>query len=458
MKLVFTAMIFVITVIFSGCTKENDTVKTYPKPQLTIHAGDARLQADTIHFVSDTVYLIEQNIVRNAGQVLKVDAGALIKMNDLLSITINSGARIEATGTASDPIVFTSSAPKGTAGRLDVFASTTEHAWSGIAIYGNYPADIDNTPAGTGILRYVRIEFAGTSRVPSTPLILQNVGKGTEINNIQISYSVAGNSFQISGGNFEARNLVSYASGYSDFVLTDGYTGKLQNLLAYRHPFFAPDASFSITTAGLFITGLGTFPSISNMTVVGPDVTYKGIKKKYFDTTSQGFFGSISGTIVAPVAVTGGEFHIRNSVFGGFPKTGFYLGNAVPAASLLAGTSDFMYSTIQCPDEKRGFYLFPNALPPYTSYDFKDYLLQQPFGNELYFDESQLLLTDPYNYDINPNPFPMTGSPLLTGASFEGPVFSDPFFTPTSYRGALGTDNWLSGWTNFLPLQTNYNN
>jgi len=51
----------------------------------------------------------------------------------------------------------------------------------------------------------------------------------------------------------------------------------------------------------------------------------------------------------------------------------------------------------------------------------------------------------------------MPGSPVLTGANFEETPFSDPFFNKVSYVGALGTDNWLKDWTNFMPLRTRYN-
>ena len=455
------AGILILTMIsLFSCTKETIS-KSYLKPQITLFAGDARLTDNVLHLVKDTDYVLASDLTRYSGQMLKIDAGTLIKVNDGIAITVNPGATIEAIGTATDPIVFTSSAAKGTAGYTGAFGNSSEHSWVGISISGTG----DTTAAGSGSLSYVRIEFASGSANNATfapALQFNNVTKGTKIENVQVSYAAAWGSFKVSGGNFDAKNLVSYASRLSDFVLTDGYTGKLQNLFAYRHPYFVPFSSPATspdgsTVAGLLISGLGTFPSISNMTVVGPgNVT--GNNQKYYDTTSQGIFGSVSGSIVAPLAMTGGEFHIRNSVFTGFPKTGFYLGNSVPASSLLSGTSDFNYSTVQCPDESRGYYLFPNTLPPYTSADFKDFILNQSFGNELYFDESQLMLTDPYNYDVNPNPFPMTASPLLSGANFDGSIFNDPFFTKTTYRGALGTDNWLQGWTNFLPLQTNYNN
>jgi PKD repeat protein len=69
------------------------------------------------------------------------------------------------------------------------------------------------------------------------------------------------------------------------------------------------------------------------------------------------------------------------------------------------------------------------------------------------------VLADPFNYS-NPNFAPAVGSPALTGASFSGARISDPFFTPTSYRGALSPiadSNWTNCWCNFDPQNANYN-
>jgi hypothetical protein len=62
------------------------------------------------------------------------------------------------------------------------------------------------------------------------------------------------------------------------------------------------------------------------------------------------------------------------------------------------------------------------------------------------------MLESPF-YSITPNPLPKAGSPALTGASFTG---MNSFFTSTTYRGAFGTTNWLTGWTNFDPQSAAY--
>lgn len=438
--------------------KKDPVFRTYAKQEVTISTNDSRLANDILHFVKDTVYILATNITRNSGQKLIVDAGTLIKVNDGIAITINKGARIEAIGTATEPIVFTSSAYKGTPGFVNYSTPTGEHSWLGIAIYGNYPGAIDSTTKGTGILNYVRIEFAGRSfslsnsaSLPS--LFLQNIGKGTIIKNIQISYSVSFSSFQISGGNVDMNNLVSYASGNTDFYLKDGYKGMLQNILAYRHPYFSPQLGSGTTLAGLFINGDETFPVISNMTVLGPDLQF-GTNQKYFDTIRPGFGSKVAGFII-----TGGQFRIHNSVVMGFPEGAIYINGKKAAELMENGQSNFWHSIYHSNDSLRTFYLTPKSYKHYTSQDLKVFLLRPSFGSQEIFSSSAFMFTDPFNFDINPNPLLKAGSPVLTGANFsDDPLFTDPFFNKVTYRGAIGTDNWLQGWTNFIPLQTNYNN
>ena len=45
---------------------------------------------------------------------------------------------------------------------------------------------------------------------------------------------------------------------------------------------------------------------------------------------------------------------------------------------------------------------------------------------------------------------PVAGSPLLNRASFSGWAGLDN----VSFIGAFGTDNWMTGWTNFDPQNT----
>jgi hypothetical protein len=449
--------LWLFLILFAGCKK--DPIFKYPaKPEVTINSGDERLQNSTLHFVKDTVYILATNINLASGQTFLIDAGTLIKVNNGISISVQPGATITAEANRQEPIVFTSSAGKGKPLGIAP-GGNGSNAWGNFQIFGNTNGN------SSGILSYVRMEFF-------SGLQLNSVSNQTTLNNLQVSYS-SGNSFNFSGGNCNASNLVSYSATGSDFNIFNSYKGKLQQIFAYRYPVFA---NSQLNIAGINIEGAGTEPTISNATVLGPELSY-GINPAY----TLGSPYKRAGIITSADS----RFHIRNSVVIAAPvlrdsanasqtdnnsSRAYYLDSRNTAASLDSGRADFTYSifyqanynTFYIPDR---VYPIPQTTPVryYNSSDLREFLLRTKYNNEIYLALSKFNLIDPYNYyDGIPNPFPNTSSPLLNGANFSDvsitPVFTDPFFKPVTYRGALGADDWLKGWVNFIPLQTDYNN
>jgi hypothetical protein len=225
----------------------------------------------------------------------------------------------------------------------------------------------------------------------------------------------------------------------------------MQHLLAYRHPYFA---SAGYTTAGIYIennpdnpgTTPNTTPVISNATIIGPD-RQNGSAPSYGDTAKRS---------AALVTTKNAAFHIRNSLFLGFPEASWYLDDAATADAIRYGHADVDYSIFHCNDSNRAFYLHPDVYPPFANDDFKNFVLGLPYHNQLLPSSGDFMLQDPFNYD-HPDPSPKDNSPVLQGADFTGSGFSDAFFDKVSQRGALGKTNWLQGWTNFTPLKANYN-
>jgi hypothetical protein len=430
-----------ITIIIApniiSCKKEP---AIYKKALPEIALTGTRLLADNIILVNDTVYLLEEDLIRNANQVLTIEPGTFLKAKYNTGITIYPNGKIIANGTKNNPVVFTSDAVRGT-GSNTPNGNNINNTWKGISINGS-------NGISSGSLSYVRIEFTGSDR-SSAGLSLNNVDNSTSVNNIQVSYSYDAPAIAFKGGNCNAVNLVSFAAGGTDISLSGGYTGKLQNLLIYRHPYFPSFNYSNQVLAGIYVTGNNTFPVISNTTIIGPDEQPESALK-YSGNKS-------AGLIISDKA----KFHISNSVLSGFPKGGFYIDSKESGISLQTGESDFMYNFVHANDSSRAFYiptgLVPGIVPPVTAADFKSYMLQPQFYNQFILNTAAYKFTSPYDYDYNPNPMPQAGSPVLTGANFSAP-FNDIFFKPVTYRGALGADNWMSGWVNFKPLQTDYNN
>jgi hypothetical protein len=432
----YAPVIFFILLI-SACKKGANILK---KRSPEVILNNTRILEDKIYLDRDTVYVLSNSIVRNDNQILTIEAGTVIKIEKNIGITINPKGKIISDGTFDNPIVFTYNGNKGTQG-------LGNENWNGIVINGA-------PNVNSGLLSFSRIEFAGSSNFPS--LLLNNVDSVTDINNVQISYAHFAKSIEFNGGNCNASNLISFAAAKTDFSFTNGYKGKVKNLLAYRHIYFPLPNTAAGTLAGIYINGSNTFPSISNCSVVGPDGQY-GSSIEY----DYPFGGSASAKSASVIVSNGAKFHIRNSVLSGFPKGGFYIDSKESAISLQTGESDFMYNFVHANDSSRAFYiptgLVPGITPPVNAASFKSYLLQPQFYNQFVLNTAVYKFTSPYDYDYNPNPMPQAGSPVLTGANFSAP-FNNAFFKTVTYRGALGADNWMSGWVNFKPLQTDYNN
>jgi len=435
---------FALTCI-PGCKKAEDITISAAKPEKDIKSffgtDNSVNRPKVIHLYSDTVYNVSESFTREAGEQLLIDEGTVLKAATA-TITIKPGGVLLANGTSDHPIVFTSASAAGTQNKN----------WGGIIIQGN-AADNSVTASGnpadfSGTLRYIRIEFAG--------LVLTGAGSGTTVENIQVSYAQGRPAFEIDGGTFNARNLLSYACGGSvDFYITRGYTGKMQNVLAYRHPFFGVNNPAPPNVlAGVFIENNPddtakrpyTNPIISNLTVIGPNA---------LDGSSAVYSDTVSSRSAALVTSRNARFRIRNSLLLGFPEGAWYLDDSLIAAALVGKRSEFTYSIVQSNDSARAFYLKPGAYIPFSSKDFNEYMLVQCYDRQ-FKNAGDLMFRDPFNYDA-PDPMPKEGSPVLTGADFSGADYSDAYFNKVTYTGAIGSDNWLRAWTNFTPLKTNYN-
>lgn len=438
-------LILLLVICFCACKKESKYV-VKEKPEVVINANDVRLKQLVVSLFSDTVYVINTDLDIKPTQTLKIAAGTLVKVNPAFSISIQEKGIIEAQGTVSQPIVFTLNDFTGSqGGSIPGFSDGRKRLWKGLFIYGD--KTISNlSPTSSGILSYVRIEFAGQLRNNdnSVAMLLKDVSNQTTINNIQISYSET-SSLKINGGNCNASNLVSYACTLNDIVLENKYQGMLQNILCFKHPYFFPN----VENAGLRISQTETFPKISNLTIIGPDN-----QKGYIS-------GSFNPSAIAINIIGGAKFNISNSAVLGYPSGVFMLNDGSSYDALVAGENTLTNSLFHSNIADSIFYFDREIQPPVTSNELKAYILKTEFNNTQYLSSAQFNLTNPYDYygTNSPDPSPASGSPLLQGANFDTAPFNNAFFKKVSYRGALGTgaDNWLQGWTNFNPLQTNYN-
>ena len=202
----------------------------------------------------NNIYLLTGMVYVTNNAVLTIEPGTLIKgdyeTNGTLIIT--KGSKIVADGQETNPIIFTSNKPasqrkSGDWGGLVIFGDAPINKFGSIGqinlnldsqhnIYGGNNIDSDS-----GILKFVRIEFAGKKiggGKLQNSLYIAGVGSKTKLENIQISFS-NNDSFVCHGGQFTLKNLISFRANGNDFYFTEGAQVNISNSLAVKSQYFS---------------------------------------------------------------------------------------------------------------------------------------------------------------------------------------------------------------------------
>jgi PKD repeat protein len=268
----------------SGWSNFDPENTVYPA---TITTASADITTNTTW--SGVVKLQNKIYVKN-NATLTIAPGTIIRGDKLTQATliITRGAKLIADGTASNPIVFTSNEAVG---------ARNEGDWGGVVMLGlaknNQPGGVANIEGivpttdtqfggnfdtdNSGIVRYVRIEFAGIALEPNKEvngITFGSVGSGTIVDNVQVSFS-GDDSFEWFGGTVNCKHLIAYRGLDDDFDTDFGYRGKVQFFLSIRDKdlFDAPGDSNcfeSDNDAAGSTAQPKTAPIFSNGTIVGP--------------------------------------------------------------------------------------------------------------------------------------------------------------------------------------------
>jgi len=335
-----------------SCTKElggNDGPINVPSS--TTISGSINT---TTTLTSDKVWTLKGYVYVTDGAKLIIQPGTII-VSDIAekgALCIERGAQIIAEGTSIKPIVFTSGKPDGQKNPGD---------WGGIVILGRAQTNRASEPTieggigrpyggtnnsdNSGVLKYVRIEYAGIAALPNSEinaLTLGAVGSGTIIENVQTVYA-NDDAFEFFGGTVSAKNLYSFATADDDFDFDFGYTGSVSNGVAKRDPQFVDngDAGNGVECDN---DGTGssaqpfTHPKLDAMVLVGP-----------FDATA------LANHNLGLRWRRATQFTITNSKILGYQKGGFSIESNETAQSYKDGVSKFENNEIQAFDQLLNF-------------------------------------------------------------------------------------------------------
>ena len=458
--------------------------------------GNHTWYSDTIYRINGFVRVGKDELQPNGTFVqefgtLTIQPGTLI-IGDKESkgtLIVQRGSKIFAEGTKDNPIVMTSEAPIGQRlpgdwGGLVMCGRVKNNQGPNIELEGGYggyhggDVELDDVNESSGVVRYVRIEYAGIPINPNeevNTLTMGSVGKGTVIEYVMASYGLD-DAFEWFGGSVNSKYLIAYRGLDDDWDVDFGFQGYVQFGLSIRDASLADQSGsngFEVDNNG---QGSDAEPftaaRFANITVIGPKKTRETAINTNFQHAAQLRRNSM--------------LRIYNSFLTGYPD-GIYIDDARGNSSahalsdnlrlrnvILAGVEGWGgngFGSAYDPDVEGvvdGLPFLDGNGDPYGNHP------NAPRGRSLKQDESDVFNVvdwfntpaygnkrlakwqdagiDPTIFDLveKPGVLPLSGSMLLTAAKWDNVPEADQF-EQVPFSGAFGTEDWTEGWAEWLP-------
>jgi hypothetical protein len=280
-------------------------------------------------------WLLSGGVFVSDGATLTIEAGTTVKAADdgtTPFLSVLQGGKIDACGTASAPIVFTT-----------VKSSPAAGDWGGIILNGYGPINAGATSEGeggtgtyggtdaadnSGRMCYVRVEYAGKILGTDNELngfSFNGVGSATELSYLQ-AYKGSDDGFEFFGGTVSLKYAISSGNQDDSFDWTHGWSGNGQ--------FWVVNQDATGGDRGIEGDNLGdnnaaapySNPTIANVTMVGVndgDDSNQGLKLR------EGMKGAFYNFVVT-----------------GFPKRGCQVEHDVTISNMDNGDLTFKNSII----------------------------------------------------------------------------------------------------------------
>ncbi len=220
---------------------KNYVANQIPEKQETL-AGDITTD---MTLTKDTLWILDGLVAVKNGATLTIEAGTFIAGKDGTGdatsyLVVDKGAKIMAEGSATEPIVFTS-----TLVAIDGAAPAVGQ-WGGLTIIGNagnaqvkpyevnsvFVPGMDNLADNSGVLKHVKILHSGITMAQDKEingLSLVGVGSGTTIEDITVDLS-DDDGVELWGGTVNLTNVTITRCTDDHFDIDDGFSGTVKNL------------------------------------------------------------------------------------------------------------------------------------------------------------------------------------------------------------------------------------
>lgn len=461
--------IFTSLLVAAAACGDDGTTSNNPPADAPPGGGDAGSAGSNIVTVNDDIttnttwtadkiYVIPRltyRFVKN-NATLTIEPGTVVQGNQGSVLVVTRGSKIMANGTAAQPIVLTTTQPSG---------QKTAGFWGGLLVLGYAPINTNKDPVdptkskdeatfeaftsaipegvfggtdphdSSGVLKYVRIEFAGFNFVADREfnnLTLCGVGDGTTIDFVQV-HGGSDDGVEFFGGTVNVKHLVSSQNQDDGFDTDNGWRGKAQFVIVQNisHPPTLPEASNGYESdnhadpATTYVLEPRTEPTVYNVTLIG-DHGYTGTKS------------------FAAVFRRGTAGHYFDHIWYGFPQgPEFRDAETQKQLDAVPARLEIKYSMF-----------FNNDATATNMPTPQDPTIDIVEANYITADNHDVMNTDPglpaaALSKTAPDFKPVAGAAALDPANAVAPP-DDGFFDPTAtFVGAIGAVDWTAGWTKY---------
>lgn len=243
MKKIILTTLAIATLVFSSCSRDDNSTTTPINGSVNINADDFKgelTSGQSATLDASKTYKLTGSFVIKAGATLTIPAGTRIEATGGTSsyIAVAQDGLIYINGTATNPVVMTSGKAVKATGD-----------WGGLVICGRAntnkggstgqtaTAEVsDLTYGGTenddssGVIKYLRVEYTGAAFNADKEfngISLFGVGSGTTFEYVQ-AYKSGDDGIEFFGGSVNAKYLIALHSEDDALDFADGFSGSIE--------------------------------------------------------------------------------------------------------------------------------------------------------------------------------------------------------------------------------------
>ncbi|SDQ96842.1 hypothetical protein [Flagellimonas zhangzhouensis] len=253
-KRIFLMSLVSAALIATSCSSDSTTD---PQPPVAQKDGQITAQDDpdldptdlkgdvtsNVTLTADQTWSLSGSLIVKPGATLTIEPGTKVEAQaggTNVFIAVEQDGKIDASGTASNPITLTSGASNPRPGD-----------WGGLIIAGRAPINLGETATAevvgltyggtvsddsSGTIKYVIVEYSGArinGEQEFNGFTFYGVGSGTVVDNIA-AYNGDDDGVEFFGGTVNATNILIVNAKDDMFDWTDGWTGTASNLYGIR--------------------------------------------------------------------------------------------------------------------------------------------------------------------------------------------------------------------------------